>query len=223
MLTRERFIERLIGGMLTGYPVLFAQQRPVTKRRNPVAGTRDVISAPAAGVTKIDAWSHAVPKAYLDRLVALPPGPHSPVLALLLGTPALSDMDVRFPTMDRFGNYTQVLTPMPGLHLNLAIGDRKLADELVRLSNDGLAEFVTKYPGRFKGFAGLLPMHDPEQALSELDRIIKLGALGVQIETSINGLPLDHPRFENFFKRMAELGRAIWIHPVRSPFSRLPV
>ena len=52
---------------------------------------------------------------------------------------------------------------MPGLHLTLAIGDPKLADDLVRLSNDGLAEFVTKYPDRFKGFAGLLPMYDPDK------------------------------------------------------------
>ena len=33
---------------------------------------------------------------------------------------------------------------MPGLHLTLAMGDRDVADDLARLSNEGLAEFVTK-------------------------------------------------------------------------------
>ena len=108
---------------------------------------------------------------------------------------------------------------MPGLHLTLALGDRNLASDLVRLSNDGLAEYVTKYPDRFKGFAGLLPMNDPDQALIELDRLMKIGALGIQIESNINGVPLDDPRFESLFARMAALERPIWIHPVRSPLS----
>jgi uncharacterized protein len=168
---------------------------------------------------RVDSWSHAIPKAYIDRLSALPQGPHSPVLKLLLSVPSLFDMDCRFRTMDRFGDYTQVLTPMPGLHLNLAAGDRNLADELVRLSNDGLQELVTKYPDRFKGFAGMLPMYDPEQALIESDRLMKAGALGVQIETSINGVPLDDVRFEPLFARMADVDRPIWVHPVRSPLS----
>ena len=43
-----------------------------------------------------------------------------------------------------------------------------------------------------------------------------LGALGVQIYTNVNGLPLDDPRFEPLFARMAELDRAIWVHPART-------
>jgi hypothetical protein len=47
-------------------------------------------------------------------------------------------------------------------------------------------------------------MHSPEEALTELDRVIEQGALGVQIETNIKGAPLDDLRFEPFFARMAE-------------------
>lgn len=223
MLTREQFLKNLPGAVLAVSPLvsgqLSAQQGPAIRKRNSAADRSDALSAQAAAGAKVDGWSHAIPKAYMDRLTALPPGPHSPVLKILMSVPSLFDMDLRFRTMDRFGNYTQVLTPMPGLHLNLAMGDRKLAGELVRFSNDGLAEFVTKYPDRFKGFAGLLPMYDPDQALIELDRVMKLGALGVQIETSVNGVPLDDPRFEPLFARMADLERPIWIHPVRSPLS----
>jgi aminocarboxymuconate-semialdehyde decarboxylase len=48
---------------------------------------------------------------------------------------------------------------------------------------------------------------------------MKMNPLGIQIETNINGVPLDHPDFEPLFARMAALGRPIWIHPVRSPLS----
>ena len=219
MFTREQFVKNLLGAVLVVPRLGSAQQAPTPKTRKVAATRTDVLSAGVAAVAKVDAWSHAVPKPYLDRLAALQPGPHNPILKLLMSVPALSNMDVRFRTMDRFGNYSQVLTPMPGLHLTLAIGDPKLADDLVRLSNDGLAEFVTKYPDRFKGFAGLLPMYDPDQALIELDRLLKLNALGIQIETNINGVPLDDPRFEPLFARMAALERPIWIHPVRSPLS----
>ena len=87
-----------------------------------------------------------------------------------------------------------------------------------RCVRPGLREnrYVTKYPDRFKGFAGLLPMNDTGQALIGLDRLVKMGALGIQIESNINGVPLDDPRFESLFARMADLGRPIWIHPVRS-------
>jgi uncharacterized protein len=211
MLTREQFITNSLGAVFAVSRVASAQQRSATKKQKSMAQRSEVLSARVAAVAKVDAWSHAIPKTYLDRLAALQTGPHTPVLKLLMSVPSLSDMEVRFRTMDRFGNYTQVLTPMPGLHLTLALGDRNLANDLVRLSNDGLAEYVTKYPDRFKGFAGLLPMNDPQQALIELDRLVKMGALGIQIESNINGVPLDDPRFESLFARMADLGRPIWI------------
>lgn len=179
----------------------------------------DIISARAASIAKVDCWSHAIPKSAMDQLADLPPGPHSGALKILTSVSALFNMGDRFRTMDRFGNYTQVLTPIPGLHLMLALRDEKLADDFVRRSNDGLAEFVAKYPDRFDGFAGLLPLNDPARSWIELDRVIKLGALGVQIETSINGVPLDDPTFEPLFAKMADLERPIWIHPVRSPLT----
>jgi predicted TIM-barrel fold metal-dependent hydrolase len=126
-------------------------------------------------------------------------------------------MELRFRIMDEFGDYTQVLTPVPGLHLNLALANPTLASEMVRACNDEMSELVRRHPDRFRGFAGLLPLHAPEEALIELDRVIQLGALGVQIETNVNGVPLDDSRFESVFARLSELDRPVWIHPFRSP------
>jgi aminocarboxymuconate-semialdehyde decarboxylase len=80
-----------------------------------------------------------------------------------------------------------------------------------------MAELVEKYPDRFIGFAASLPMNDPDGAVREADRAIAdLGSLGVQIFTNVNGMPLDDPRFKPLFARMAELDRAIWVHPART-------
>ena len=166
---------------------------------------------------KIDAWPHILPVPYLERLSASVSGPLAGSVRFLASIPCLFDLDVRFRVMDRFPEYTQVLTLVPGQHLPMATTNAPLVHELVELANDGMAELVAKYPDRFKGFAAALPMHDPVRALDELDRSINvLGALGVQIEASINGVPLDDPRFEAIFARMAALERPIWIHPVRS-------
>jgi aminocarboxymuconate-semialdehyde decarboxylase len=59
-------------------------------------------------------------------------------------------------------------------------------------------------------------MGNPEAAAREVDRaILELGAVGVQIFTNVNGLPLDDARFEPIIRRMAELDRPIWLHPWR--------
>jgi len=40
-----------------------------------------------------------------------------------------------------------------------------------RIANDGLAELCAKYPDRFAGYVGALPMNAPEAAAKEAERI----------------------------------------------------
>jgi aminocarboxymuconate-semialdehyde decarboxylase len=80
-----------------------------------------------------------------------------------------------------------------------------------------MAELVRSRPDTFLGFVAGLPMNDVDAALAEIDRAVhELGALGIQIYTHVNGLPLDDRRFEPVFARMAQLDRAIWVHPARN-------
>src|SRR5258706_11617091 len=140
-------------------------------------------------VMKIDALPHILPVPYFGRLRANVSGPLAGSVHFLSSIPCLFDLDVRFRVMDRFPDYTQILTLVPGQHLTLATTNPALVNELVRLANDGMAELVGKYPDRFKGFAASLPMHDPERALDELDRSINsLRASAGQIEASVNDL-----------------------------------
>jgi len=164
---------------------------------------------------RIDAFPHIMPRKYFDRTNAIASGPASYMQKRTRAVPCLYDLDVRFRIMERFEGYVQVLTlSSPPIE---AFGAPDVTRDLARLANDEMAELVRRYPDSFVGFSASLPMNDPDGAVREGERAINdLGALGVQIFTNVNDLPLDDPRFEPLFARMAELDRAIWVHPART-------
>jgi aminocarboxymuconate-semialdehyde decarboxylase len=166
--------------------------------------------------TKVDAFCHIVPREVLDRMVAVAANPAA--RSWLEGTrslTALYDLDARFKLMDPFGDYVQVLTLVTPPLEQVATG-QALAD-LARMANDQMAELCQRHPDRFIGFAAALPMEDVDASVIELERACsELGALGPQIFTNVNGAPLDAPRFEPLFARLADLDRTVWVHGARS-------
>jgi predicted TIM-barrel fold metal-dependent hydrolase len=172
-------------------------------------------------VRKIDAFAHILPPAYARRLEALMTA--GGVSDRILGfqpwiheDPALTDTDARWRVMDAFDDYVQVLTlAVPPL---AELGGPAAALDLARAANDELAGLVRDHPDRFAGFSAALPMNDPDEAATELDRAMtQLGALGTQLHTNVNGAPLDQQRFAPVFETVTRLDGAVWIHPTRSP------
>jgi aminocarboxymuconate-semialdehyde decarboxylase len=166
---------------------------------------------------KIDVFPHIFPKPLLDKASEVAVEPALGQFKRNNGIPVLYDLDARFRAMDQFGDeYCQVLTiSNPPIE---SIGPPPLSTELAKVGNDILAELCQKYPDRFVGFSASLPMNDPEGTQREIDRAInQLGALGVQIYTHVNGMPLDHPMFEPFWQKMSQVDRPIWVHPARGP------
>ena len=169
---------------------------------------------------KIDAFAHILPSRYLDRL--------EKQLETSIATerlkyyregvfrfdPALTDLDARWRALEMFGDYAQVLVlAVPPLE---EIGPPPVSLEFARLANDEMAELVQKHRDRFVGFAAALPLNDIEASLRELDRACsELGALGAQVFSNVQGIPLDDPRFEPLFGHLERLGRALWLHPTR--------
>jgi uncharacterized protein len=162
---------------------------------------------------KIDIYCHLFPRKFYDRMLTLPEK-GSTIKKRVSEIPSLVDLDIRFRFMDLFGDYVQVPSlPAPPIE---AISDPQTSPELAELANDGVAELVAKYPKRFAGFVAALPMNNPEAAVKEAERAVKkLGAVGVQIYTNVNGRPLDEPEFLPLFQKMAELDRPFWVHPAR--------
>jgi predicted TIM-barrel fold metal-dependent hydrolase len=125
------------------------------------------------------------------------------------------DLEARFRIMDGFENYSQVLSlglpPIEGM-----VG-ADLAPEFARVANDGLAELCAKYPDRFCGYVGGLPMSAADEAAKEAERILLKGnANGLQLHTNVNGLCLDEPQFFPIFEIAAKANKPICLHPART-------
>jgi predicted TIM-barrel fold metal-dependent hydrolase len=164
---------------------------------------------------KIDIFPHIHTKKYSDVLEKkLPPEIFKRSQGQYVKSPELIDLKRRFSMMDQHGDVVQVI--------NLAVPfvervtDPKLAVELAKIGNDELAALVEKYPDRFIGAVGNLPMNDIDAALDEIDRIVnKLHFRGIQICTNINGKPLDSLEFMPLYEKMEKYDLPILLHPER--------
>jgi len=164
---------------------------------------------------KIDLFNHFFPPRYA----------HEVIDAGLAGkdmgkrvrnVPTIADLDARFRVMDEFGEYCQFLT-LPAPPMETMAGPDK-SPEFARIANDGLAELVAKYPDRFAGYVGALPMDVPDAAADEAERILVNGnANGLQLHTNVNGACLDEPRFWPIYEIAEKSNKPILLHPARKP------
>lgn len=167
------------------------------------------------GIRKIDIFSHVLPARYLEAIGRHAADRHGPMVSRFAGIRALWDMDARLAMMAQWPELQQVLTlslPSPEV-----IAGPSVSPELARVANDGMAEICSRHPAAFPAFVASLPMNDIAAALQEMDRAIgTLGARGIQLLTSVNGRPLDHPDFFPVFERIARMHRMpVWLHPFR--------
>lgn len=161
-------------------------------------------------MTKIDCYPHILPAPLVEKMGDLP-------LPNLRNEP-LHDLDARQRVMDEFPDYLQVLVPFPTQPLVPFLSSPAEAADAIAAGNDHLAELVVNHPDRFVGFAGSVPLFDPDRAVTELVRCVdELGALGIQLETNAAGVPIDDARFEPLFAELARRGATAWLHPVRGP------
>ncbi|HEY5209355.1 MAG TPA: amidohydrolase family protein [Stellaceae bacterium] len=162
---------------------------------------------------KIDIYNHVMPMAYLDLMKR-----HSADLGMVKRISSVRlvwDIAARVEMLKKFPDVQQVLTlsqPAPEM-----LGGPALAVEGARLANDGMAEICRQWPDKFPAFVAALPMNDVPAALAEMDRAIgTLGAKGIQIGTSVNGMPLDDPTLFPIFERVTNHhDLPIWMHPFR--------
>ena len=163
---------------------------------------------------KIDVFNHIFPQPFFDRLqqVVLNRG----AIKRWLHIPFLHDVDVRFRMLEEFGDgYRQILS-LSAPPIESINPDRQITLDLARLANDSQAELVRQFPERFPGFIASLPMNDPDASVRELERAVgELGAIGVQVFSNVNGLPLDDQRFFPLFETAERLRCPVLLHPAR--------
>lgn len=172
---------------------------------------------------KIDAYAHIATPRYGEHVSrSLRTSPADPAAAAFVqavwspeALPIMFPGDARWRHMDSLGeDYRQVLIMIwPPVE---DVADAQASGQLCRLANEELAELVAAHPERFVGFAAQVSLNNVEHAVREAHYAVReLGAVGIQLFTNVEGRPLDDPEFAPIFAAMAELDRAIWLHPAR--------
>jgi 6-methylsalicylate decarboxylase len=88
------------------------------------------------------------------------------------------------------------------------------ARELARRVNEGSAELVAKYPGRFGAFA-ILTLPDIDGALREMEYALDVLKLdGVGLLTNVQGTYLGDPKFDALFAEADRREAVVYTHPV---------
>ncbi|MFT8246519.1 amidohydrolase family protein [Roseomonas sp. BN140053] len=91
--------------------------------------------------------------------------------------------------------------------------DRDVAERVVRLQDEGLAELCRAYPGRFMA-ASSPAVQFPDLAAQQLEHAVRnLGARAASVGGHVKGEMLSSPRFDPFWAKVVELGVPVFMHP----------
>ena len=201
MTNRREFLESgagaLAGLAFVGCDLLAARPAgaQAARRQTVVSGRR---------VKVIDVHAHcAVPEALA-------------LVGLKLGGPSLrpdlhmaSAAAQRIATMDAQGIDVQVLSINPYWYK----AERDVAEKLIQIQNEKLAEACAAHPDRFVAFASVALQH-PDLAARQLEEgVKKYGLRGAAIGGSVDGLEISDAKFNPFWAKAEQLGVVVFIHP----------
>lgn len=117
----------------------------------------------------------------------------------------------RLEDMNKGGVTVQVISHAPTT--------QSITPSVCQQANDELSEAVKANKNRLAGFA-ILPMHEPEAAVKELERCItRYGFVGAMVNNHSNGRYYDDQFFWPIFAAAELLDVPIYIHPTFAPDS----
>ena len=201
MTTRREFLgfaaRAAAGVAFVGCGLLASRPARAQARRRPtvVAGKR---------VKVVDVHAHcAVPEAM--ALMGMKLG--GPTFRPDLELPATAAE--RITAMDAQGIDMEVLSINPYWYK----AERDVAEKLVGIQNEKLAELCAANPDRFVAFASVA-LQFPELAARQLeDGVRKYGLRGAAIGGNVNGEEISDPKFNPFWAKAEQLGVLVFIHP----------
>lgn len=129
------------------------------------------------------------------------------------GQEAYIVIDQRLKAMDAQAIDLEVLSINPFWYGR----DRDLAEKIVTIQNEKLAELVAANKGRFAAFASLT-LQDPALAVRQLETAMKKqGLKGAAIGDQVAGDEFSNPKFDPVWAKAEELGAVLFIHPQGVP------
>lgn len=177
-------------------------------------------------MTVIDIHTHMLSRAWMNLLRSKGPplyevhpvangrecifrGP-SPVT---VPTPAHFDYDLRLRDMDAAKvDLAVVSLTCP----NVYWGGRAVSLQAARLVNEEMAAAQARHPDRLRWFASL-PWEYPQDAVAELERAHRAGAVGVMVLANVAGRKLTAPEFAPIWTAIDRLGLPVLVHPTDPP------
>lgn len=115
----------------------------------------------------------------------------------------------RLALMDKLGITQAVLSCSPGAE-QLPVSQSIAA---CKATNTALYQLTQRYPDRYLGSA-ILPVSDIDAALEELERCVKeYGFVSWHTHSNYGDTAADDPRYRPLFKKAAELGVYVYLHP----------
>ena len=163
------------------------------------AGARRQVVVNGKRVKTVDVHAHC---AFPEPMALVGRQPDAPLL--------LKDaLPARLAAMDAQGIDVEALSINPYWYT----ADRDVAETLIAMQNEKLAELCATQPDRLVAFATIALQH-PDLAVQQLvDGVKKYGLRGASTGGSVNGLELADPKFHPFWAKAEELGVLIFIHP----------
>ena len=162
---------------------------------------------------KIDVFNHVLPTEFFEAAETIMP---KEAVQRWKAMDEIHDMDARMKVLERFDDYCQIISMVQPPFDQIAGPDK--SPDLARVANDGMARICREYSDRMPWFIASLPMNNTEAAVKEVDRVLdEHGAVGFQIHSSVDDKALDQPEFRDIFHKIAERGKAVWLHPTRPP------
>jgi aminocarboxymuconate-semialdehyde decarboxylase len=95
-------------------------------------------------------------------------------------------------------------------------GDEAVSTEAARTANDEFSAAQRQHPDHVRWMA-TLPWEYPAAAIAELDRAVKLGAVGVLVLGNVNGAHLTDPLFAPIWKAIDDRALPVLLHPTVPP------
>ena len=169
---------------------------------------------------RIDCQSHVFPSEYIEILAQ---NPHPPQVIRSGNESIVTYGDVQsFRLQDDAYNPKRKLKDMDDAGVDMALLSTnipppcmlspELGNKGAQAINNAISELVEKHPNRFSGLA-CLPWQNPDEAISEMDRVEEMGFCGIMLYSHIGGKPVDSSQFESVFAHAGSLQLPIVMHP----------
>ena len=123
--------------------------------------------------------------------------------------PEMYDYEARIRDMDKAGVDIAIVSLSAQ---NCFFGGPDVSLQAAQLVNDDMANQQSIYPDRIRWFASI-PWQYPEPAMTELDRCLQAGAIGVYVAGNVDDANLTDPLFAPVWERIDALGLPVLVHP----------